>query len=86
MSTAPLEHLMRSLSACLAVQDMTNDVEHTGAGEVRALLLAEIDRTSAISAAARSRDLRLWVWMARRPGRLRAGRTVQMRAMSTNRL
>ena len=58
MSTAPLEHLMRSLSACLAVQDMTNDVEHTGAGEVRALLLAEIDRTSAISAAARSRDLR----------------------------
>ncbi len=48
----------RSLSTYLATQDMTNEVEHTGAAEVRVLLLAEIDRTSAVLAAARYRNLR----------------------------
>lgn|SRR5215467_3086301 len=57
---------VRALSRYLAEHGMTNDVESTGAPEIRAFLATEIQRTSAASAQVHYRNLRVYFgWLVR---------------------
>jgi integrase/recombinase XerD len=56
----------RALSRYLTEHDLTNDVESTGAPEIRAFLASEIERTSAASAQVHYRNLRVYFgWLVR---------------------
>lgn len=57
---------VRALCAYLAVQEMPADIEGVGAQHLRAFLLSEEKRTSAVSAAVHYRNLRVYfAWLAR---------------------
>ena len=57
---------VKALYAYLTAQDMPSDIEGVDAEHVRAFLLAEEERTSAVSAAVHFRNLRVFFgWLAR---------------------
>ncbi len=57
---------VRSLARYLRSNGLVDHIENTAAGEVRAFLLSEIERTSAASAQVHYRNLRVWFgWLVR---------------------